>query len=368
LSHIDLTRVALPAGQVEKGPRTPVHGFVTKRHEIDRLSSSDPRLRGKLVLVAFKRLERLASVPARPPNALMKEHCDRVKARLKRCQGQFVDRPKRRIGASERRLQPQPQLRKHERGSIRVTLQVHIIVPSSPVAPLVRIYRPVDREPERVPGRLTSEIALRQVTKMPLAKPEHAPIREALELDVRLREASAQRSRASAEAAVELAVGRRSRYREHTARVLAGMIALPEDPGASRDHFETVLLAGNDASWLYRAECWFGLGCLALESKDRITAYRYLVAAQYVYGLLGLQPMPHTGLSLPSAEEPVCLPSHILRAPQFRDLSHDQCEHLRQLAIVESGLRDGVLDALSGWGSPYGNLPANYSGIDPVAV
>jgi hypothetical protein len=168
-----------------------------------------------------------------------------------------------------------------------------------------------------------------------------------LALDLALREAQINRSLTHAKRALRIAEIEATPYRQNTVLMLAGFIAVAEANPKSRDYFEAVL-ASSSPSWLHRTESWFGLGCLALDAGRPRDAYRYLIASQYVYGFLGLQPMPHAGLRIPGGEDSTCLPFHLLRSDHLAHLSDKQCRELRQQAIVGGLIHKRLIEDL-GW-------------------
>jgi hypothetical protein len=177
-----------------------------------------------------------------------------------------------------------------------------------------------------------------------VATPRNRGLREDLELDFLLRETQVTRSRSVAERALAAANEQNALYRQHTARVLLASITLSDDPDASREQYETILAERRNATWLYLAEAWFGLGHLALQERKLEPSYRLLAAAQYVYGFLGLQPMPKaTASGGPVIDQPSALPSSWLRTPPFASLSRDRCVELRRAAIIESEIQRQLL-------------------------
>jgi len=176
-----------------------------------------------------------------------------------------------------------------------------------------------------------------------------SPRREELTLDLLIRVAQVERSRKHAEQAVQLASAEGSRYRESTARVFAGMIALAQGASEGQEHFEAVADFGDSTSWLYRAEAWLALGALAMASRRTDEAYRYLVASQYVFVVLGLQPMAHPDLVPKTVTRPDSVPVDLLRDPMFGELSAGKCTELRNRAIDGSQIRHSVFSDLAGW-------------------
>jgi hypothetical protein len=188
-------------------------------------------------------------------------------------------------------------------------------------------------------------------------------LREDLELDVCLRRAQITRSAKAADEAIALASAG-SIYRQHTAHLFAGMIAISDGSTSSREHFEVILSSGQ-ASWLYRAECWFARGLLALVDGDLRAAYRDLSASQYVYAVLGLQPTPHPALPLPAAVRSDCLPVDLLLGdPRFRGISETECLDLRIWAIEASDLRNRLFRDLAGRRRPRDR----YDSPNPLAA
>jgi len=162
---------------------------------------------------------------------------------------------------------------------------------------------------------------------------EMAPSGHDLALDFSLRRAQIRRSLGEAKRAVQIAKASGTPYRQTTALVIAGMIGLPERSSESRESLEAVLVSERP-SWLYRAECWFGLGYLALNARRLREAYRYLIASQYVYGFLGLQALPHTGLRLPGTEGSARLPIDLLRSERLSGFSVVACTAQKEKAII----------------------------------
>lgn len=179
----------------------------------------------------------------------------------------------------------------------------------------------------------------------------------AFDLDLALRSAQIGRSLTSARQAVRIAENEGISYRQNTAMVLAGFIALAQQSGDSQAYFEAVL-ASDGPSWLYRAECWFGLGCLAVKSRQPSVAYRYLAASQYVYGVLGLQPLSHVGLQFPGAESS-SLPIHLLFGDRLAGLSRARCLELRLSAIEGGSIRTRLMEDIGG-------LPSVSDSPDPL--
>jgi hypothetical protein len=166
---------------------------------------------------------------------------------------------------------------------------------------------------------------------------------QSFDLDLALRRAQVNRSLSDAATALRLARDVALPYREDTALVVAGSIALANDPAASRDYFDAVLAPGRNPSWLYRAEAWFGLGCSALRERRPADAYRYLVAAEYVHAVLGLQPMPHPDLAEIWSGDALCTPSEALAASTLSMLSKSRRESLRVAAIVGGSIRTALM-------------------------
>jgi hypothetical protein len=141
-----------------------------------------------------------------------------------------------------------------------------------------------------------------------------------------------------------------SEYSYLTSKLLLGWNELSEGKPGAREHFDEVLASLNWASWLYVAEALFGIACHALlsgsDGKDRI--YQWLVQAQYVYVLLGLQGMPHTLLpaKLGIPNEVSCFPGHLLTSGAFSDLSPERRLILRTDAIGEQGQADWLYRSL----------------------
>jgi hypothetical protein len=215
-----------------------------------------------------------------------------------------------------------------------------------------------------IPGAATNLGAAKAL----LLEPRNRALREPLALDLLIRETQVVRSLEKAEQALAIASQLPSLYRQHTARVLLAMIALPSRPATSQAQFEAVLEDRGKASWIYLAECWFGLGYLALRARKIERAYRYLIAAQYIYGVLGLQPAGRDGLESPAQGHPHALPAHWLRAPAFTELSSERCAHLRKAAIAESEIQRHALFDLTG-DSFRGRTPTlHWRVLDPVAA
>ena len=118
--------------------------------------------------------------------------------------------------------------------------------------------------------------------------------------------------------AVAIAGSEAQPYRLNTALVLLGFLDLAE--GASLEGQESfqAVLASREASWLYRAEAWLGLGCIALQSRKGATAYRLLVAAQYVYAFLGLQYCPIPSARSLARESSACRRSSCKQSRSLR--------------------------------------------------
>ncbi|MGA2164875.1 MAG: hypothetical protein ABSH36_10445 [Solirubrobacteraceae bacterium] len=180
-----------------------------------------------------------------------------------------------------------------------------------------------------------------------------------LDLDLALRRAQIDRGATDAQRALDIAERSNRPYRRNTALVIAGFIDLAAGASSAQDNFEAVLDLSNRVSWLYRAECWFGLGIVALNAHRPTLAYRYLIAAQYVYGFLGLQAMPHPCIQT-SDGNPVSLPFHLLQSDRLASLSRAHCMELRRQAISGGLLREWLTDELGGF-HPTGIHPP-----DPV--
>jgi hypothetical protein len=141
-----------------------------------------------------------------------------------------------------------------------------------------------------------------------------------------------------------------SAYSYLTALLLRGWNAVAEERSDARDSFDLALANVTWASWLYIAEALFGKTCCSLlwESCQRDRAYQWLVQAQYIYVMLGLQVTPHTRLpaklGVPSNSS--CFPGHILVSGRFADFSAEKRMRLRMAAIGSEGDTDGLYGAL----------------------
>ena len=174
--------------------------------------------------------------------------------------------------------------------------------------------------------------------------------RAEFEIDVMLREAQILRNPASAAKLIHLGASL-SAYSQQTAKVFSGMLALSDDPRKSQDYFQSLLHGEQEPSWLYRAEAWFGIAyyCLSRSGTNRTLleeAYRLLVAAQYAFVMLRLQPTPRTGLQgLPTD----CMPFDLLQHDRFKEIGRRQARELRLEAIIERGMRHELFGDLAGW-------------------
>jgi hypothetical protein len=132
-----------------------------------------------------------------------------------------------------------------------------------------------------------------------------------------------------------------------TAYILAGQTHSPQQPSRARTYFDAVLAKGLDVSWLYRAESLFGIGCLMLrDGTDIKEAYKFLVAAQYIWAILRLQGMPHLNMH-PSLPDPALTPGSVVYYDaHLIQLSKGERLALRQLAVLESGVRNQLLSTL----------------------
>jgi hypothetical protein len=166
-----------------------------------------------------------------------------------------------------------------------------------------------------------------------------------LRLDLALRRAQIERTHVDAAEAVRIAESEGQPYRQNTARVLLGFLDLARGASSSQENFEAVLASTPAASWLYRAESWLGLGCVALKARHAATAYRYLIAAQYVFGFLGLQSMPHPESPFPGARAR-CVPAELLRSEPIASLPEESCLELRQLAIKDGKIKQWLTEEL----------------------
>src|SRR5439155_24814050 len=108
--------------------------------------------------------------------------------------------------------------------------------------------------------------------------------------------------------------------------------------------------------WLYVAEALFGKACYSLRwhENNLARAYQWLVQAQYIYVMLGLQGTPHTQVPRELRTSPAmsCFPGHVLTTARFAVWSADKRYQLRSEAIGRPGdidwLYKSLLDALSG--------------------
>jgi hypothetical protein len=166
-----------------------------------------------------------------------------------------------------------------------------------------------------------------------------------LDLDFALRRTQIRRSTTEARRAQDIAADTGNRYRQTTALVVAGTVFLPERGSEAHECFEAVL-AQEEVSWLYRAECWFGLGYLALISGHLSNAYRYLVASQYVYGFLSLQALPHAGYRVPGTTLVATNPIDLLRSDKFAAFRPGRCEELRKKALVGGEVKEWLMSDL----------------------
>jgi hypothetical protein len=140
-------------------------------------------------------------------------------------------------------------------------------------------------------------------------------------------------------------------YRHTTSRVLHAFILLANCEGVkAQNHFESILASGNSLSWRYRAECWFGLGCILLETgSDLSRAYRYLVAAQYVNAILGLLGIPHPGVHfLGSANGRITATQILARDPRLAGIPRAARAALRAQSLLHSRLQRDLLWDLAG--------------------
>jgi hypothetical protein len=186
--------------------------------------------------------------------------------------------------------------------------------------------------------------------------------KDELEVDYRMRTAQIGRKFKDAQEAINIAG--KDPYRKNTALVLTGMIGLKDGRTDSKKFFEEILSVRGIVSWLYRAESWFGLACDELANGDNVqNAYKRLVAAQYVYVLLGLQGTPHTEFPLLEAKNlNDCTPADILvRNEKLRTLGKETCFHLRQEAIICCIQGDLIFDLIGGPRNPP-DPPKNESG------
>lgn len=174
------------------------------------------------------------------------------------------------------------------------------------------------------------------------------PKKEAYEVDYQMRLAQIRRNLDAAKEAIELAGA--DTYRQNTAKVLAGMISLSNEAWINaRDLFNEILSEAH-VSWLYRAESWFGLACVGLANNAPAQdVYRFLVKAQYVYVVLGLQATPHPEMPLRAlSHRSDCLPGDVLTEDGAKlDLAKDECFGLRDEEIIGSGLRHKLVGELA---------------------
>jgi hypothetical protein len=173
--------------------------------------------------------------------------------------------------------------------------------------------------------------------------------KDELEVDYQMRTAQIGRKFKDAQEAINVAG--KDPYRKNTALVLTGMIGLKDGRADSKEFFNEILSEHGTVSWLYRAESWFGLACDELANGDCVQdAYKRLVAAQYVYVLLGLQGTPHTEFPLLEAKNlNDCTPANILMGNEkLRTLGKETCFDLRKEAIIYSGIRDDLIWDLTG--------------------
>ncbi|HWY22045.1 MAG TPA: hypothetical protein VNX26_12545 [Candidatus Acidoferrum sp.] len=135
-----------------------------------------------------------------------------------------------------------------------------------------------------------------------------------------------------------------------TAWLLRGWNAITEERSDARESFDLVLANATWASWLYVAEALFGKTCCSMlwESCRKERAYQWLVQAQYIYVMLGLQVTPHTRLppKLGVPSDASCFPGHVLVSGRFGDFSAEKRRALREEAIGVEGDPDGLYGAL----------------------
>jgi hypothetical protein len=168
-------------------------------------------------------------------------------------------------------------------------------------------------------------------------------------------------------------------YRANTARVFAAMISVAEAVAGNKKsdpfrYLDPILHEPATASWLYRAESWLASACFELTTRrpDFGKAYKLLVAAQYVYVVLGLQGTPHPQIH-PLANEKMfdLMPADVLIGDdRFTCLGARECELLREEAIGEGRVRQVLFEDLTGQKirepNPLGLRPADDVGLNPI--
>ncbi len=166
--------------------------------------------------------------------------------------------------------------------------------------------------------------------------------REASEAHYRMRVAQIRRTEAAGRSAINFA--RYDGYMTNTALLFTGHILVPTQPNRARHYFELILAKGSEPSWLYRAECMFGLAAIVLRTGGKVEeAYRKLVFAQYVNSLLNHQNSPHPDMHEKLTIADLTAPDLIVHDPAFAVLSRHHCTALRREAIIESGLQRELL-------------------------
>ncbi len=166
--------------------------------------------------------------------------------------------------------------------------------------------------------------------------------RVASEAHYRMRVAQIRRTEAAGRSAINFA--RYDSYMTNTALLFTGQILVPTEPNRARRYFELILAKGSEPSWLYRAECMFGLAAIVLRTGGKVEeAYRKLVFAQYVNSLLNHQNSPHPDMHEKLAIADLTASDLIVHNPAFAVLSRHHRTALRREAIIESGLQRELL-------------------------
>jgi hypothetical protein len=144
-----------------------------------------------------------------------------------------------------------------------------------------------------------------------------------------------------------------SAYSRDTGMVLRALASTSQRKfDAVYEGFEELNQPNRVTSWLYRAESWFARGIAEVvrdaSSMAAASAYKYLVASQYVCVMLGLQMTPHPNLPLIRSCPWDATPVDFMRAvPLFSRLDQQWCLTLRREAIEGEHLYEKLLYPMS---------------------
>jgi len=165
------------------------------------------------------------------------------------------------------------------------------------------------------------------------------------------------RSTAHAREAVNAA---ESEYSKNTALVFQGVLAVSNNKlSDAEESLEQLSPRVGTMSWLYEAETKFirALYLLLSGNSDIAAIYSLLCVAQYIYVVLGLQMSitPELQLEGPLDRSWDWTPSDVVRTffsslPRHAMLDADVCYDIRCRAIIDTHLRERLLNPIADWG------------------